>query len=66
AKMLQGSFVQKIREEVSTDRYDLVVLGAYGLKRPKLLSVIGDDALDLVRRTSLPVLVFRDDRPLGR
>jgi hypothetical protein len=36
------------------------VLGAYGHKRPKYLKVISDEALNLVRWTTRPVLVYRD------
>jgi hypothetical protein len=34
---------------MSPSRYDLLVLGAYGHKRPKYLKVISDEALNLVR-----------------
>jgi hypothetical protein len=36
------------------------VLGAYGHKRPKYLPVISDEAMNLVRLTTRPVLVFRE------
>jgi len=59
-KMVKGDFVDEILKEVATERYDLVVLGAYGHKRPKYLKVISDEALNLVRLTTRPVLVYRD------
>jgi nucleotide-binding universal stress UspA family protein len=56
----KGDFVDEILKSVAVDRYDLLVLGAYGHKRPKYLKVISDEALNLVRLTSRPVLVYRD------
>jgi hypothetical protein len=37
-----------------------VVLGAYGHRRPKYLKMISDEALNIVRLTTRPVLVYRD------
>jgi len=59
-KTAQGDFVDEILKAVSVERYDLLVLGAYGHKRPKYLKVMSDEALNLVRLTTRPVLVFRD------
>ncbi|MDP3182703.1 MAG: universal stress protein [Desulfobaccales bacterium] len=59
-KTAQGDFVDEILKAVAVERYDLLVLGAYGHKRPKYLKVISDEALNLVRLTTRPVLVFRD------
>ncbi len=59
-KMAQGDFVDEILKAVAIERYDLLVLGAYGHKRPKYLKVLSDEALNLVRLTTRPVLVFRD------
>jgi nucleotide-binding universal stress UspA family protein len=59
-KTARGDFVDEILKEVATERYDLIVLGAYGHKRPKYLRIISDEALNLVRLTSRPVLVYRD------
>ena len=59
-KMTKGDFTDEILKEVATGRYDLVVLGAYGHKRPKYLSLISDEALNIARLTTRPVLVFRD------
>jgi nucleotide-binding universal stress UspA family protein len=60
-RMARGDFVDEILKEVATERYDLIVLGAYGHKRPKYLRIISDEALNLVRLTSRPVLVYRDN-----
>jgi len=59
-KTAQGDFVDEILKAVAVERYDLLVLGAYGHKRPKYLKVMSDEALNLVRLTTRPVLVFRD------
>jgi nucleotide-binding universal stress UspA family protein len=63
-KMATGDFVDEILKAVAVERYDLLVLGAYGHKRPKYLKVISDEALNLVRLTTRPVLVYRDHRDL--
>ncbi len=59
-KTAKGDFVDEILKAVAVERYDLLVLGAYGHKRPKYLKVLSDEALNLVRLTTRPVLVFRD------
>jgi nucleotide-binding universal stress UspA family protein len=59
-KLARGDFVDEILKAVAIERYDLLVLGAYGHKRPKYLKVLSDEALNLVRLTTRPVLVFRD------
>jgi nucleotide-binding universal stress UspA family protein len=62
-KMAKGDFVEEILKDVAVERYDLLVLGAYGHKRPKYLKMISDEALNLVRLTTRPVLVYRDINP---
>jgi nucleotide-binding universal stress UspA family protein len=59
-KMAKGDFVDEILKAVAVERYDLLVLGAYGHKRPKYLKVISDEALNLVSLTTRPVLVYRE------
>ena len=61
-KMAKGDFVDEILKAVAVERYDLLVLGAYGHKRPKYLKVLSDEALNLVRLTTRPVLVYRDEK----
>jgi len=60
-RMVKGDFVDEILKEVATERYDLVVLGAYGHNRPRYLKLITDEALNLVHLTNRPVLVYRDE-----
>ncbi len=59
-KMTKGDFVEQILRDVAVHRYDLVVLGAYGHKRPKYLKLLSDEALNLARLTTRPILVFRE------
>ena len=59
-KLAKSDFVDEILKDVAIERYDLLGLGAYGHKRPKYLKVISDEALNLVRLTTRPVLVYRD------
>ncbi|HTY22766.1 MAG TPA: universal stress protein [Desulfomonilaceae bacterium] len=59
-KMAKGEFVEEILKNVAVHRYDLIVLGAYGHNRPKYKRLISDEALNLARLTTRPILVFRD------
>lgn len=59
-KMVRGELVEEILKDVAVHRYDLVVLGAYGRKRPRYLRLISDEALNLARLTTRPILVYRD------
>lgn len=59
-KMAKGDFEEETLKEVAVGRYDLVVLGAYGHHLPRYLPVISDEALNLARLTTRPVLVYRD------
>jgi nucleotide-binding universal stress UspA family protein len=59
-KVARGDYVNEVLREVKSLPYDLVVLGAYGPKKPKYLRIISDEALNLVRSTTRPVLVFRN------
>lgn len=59
-KMAKGDFVEEILKDVAVNRYDLIVLGAYGHTRPKYLKLISDEALNLARLTTRPILVYRE------
>jgi len=59
-RMAKGDFVEEILKDVAVNRYDLIVLGAYGHRRPKYLKLISDEALNLARLTTRPILVYRD------
>jgi nucleotide-binding universal stress UspA family protein len=59
-KIAQGEFVEEILKAVAIDRYDLLVLGAYE-PNPKYLKGRSDEVLELVRLTTRPVLVYRED-----
>jgi len=59
-KLAKGDFVDEILKAVAVERYDLLVLGAYGHQRPKYLKIISDEAMNLVSLTTRPVLVYRE------
>jgi nucleotide-binding universal stress UspA family protein len=59
-RMVKGDPVEEILKDVAVQRYDLIVLGAYGHKRPKYLKLISDEALNLARLTTRPILVYRN------
>ena len=59
-KVTKGDLVEEILRDVAVHRYDLVVLGAYGHNRPRYLNLISDEALNLARLTTRPILVYRD------
>jgi len=59
-KITKGDLVEEILKDVAVHRYDLVVLGAHGLNRPRYLNLISDEALNLARLTTRPILVYRD------
>ena len=59
-KVTKGDLVEEILRDVAVHRYDLVVLGAYGHDRPRYLNLISDEALNLARLTTRPILVYRD------
>lgn len=60
-KSAKGDFVEEILKAVAIERYDLVVLAAYEPNVPKNLKTISDEVLELVRLTTRPVLVYRED-----
>ncbi len=59
-RMEKGEFVETILRDVAINRHDLVILGAYGLKRSKYFKLISDEALNLARLTTRPILVYRE------
>lgn len=61
-KSAKGEFVEEILRAVAIERYDLLVLADYEHKVPKYLKVLSDEVLNLVRLTTRPVLVYRDDQ----
>lgn len=61
SKIAKGDFVDEVLKAVALERYDLLVLGAYE-HHPKYLKGIGEEVLDLVRLTTRPVLVYREDK----
>jgi len=64
-KTVKGDFVEEVLKEARGSLYDLIVLGAYGHNKPKLMQLISDEALNLVRSITRPVLVYRDSAGSG-
>jgi nucleotide-binding universal stress UspA family protein len=61
-KIAKGDFVDEVLKAVAIERHDLLVLGAYEPKLPKYSKVISDEVLNLVKLTTRPVLVYREDK----
>ena len=59
-RMVKGDLVEEFLKDVAVHRYDMIVLGAYGHKRPKYLKLISDEVLNLARLTTRPILVYRN------
>ena len=62
SKIAKGDFVDQILKAVAIERYDLLVLGAFEHKLPKYSKVMSDEVLNLVRLSTRPVLVYREDK----
>jgi nucleotide-binding universal stress UspA family protein len=60
-KSAKGEFVEEILRAVALERYDLLVLADFEPELPKNLKVLSDEVLELVRLTTRPVLVYRED-----
>lgn len=56
--ILQGQPEAVITEQVETDAFDLVIMGAYGHSRIRNL-IIGSTTTEMVRSCKVPVLLFR-------
>jgi hypothetical protein len=61
-KIAKGDFVGEVLKAVAVERYDLLVLRVYEHKLPKYSKVISDEVLNLVKLTTRPVLVYREDK----
>ncbi len=59
-RMVNGDYVDETLKEVNRIPYDLLVLGAHAHEKGKLFRVISDEALNVVRSTTRPALIFRD------
>jgi hypothetical protein len=53
--------VDEVLKAVAIERYDFLILGAYEYQLPKYSKVLTDEVLELVRLTTRPVLVYRED-----
>ena len=59
-KTAEGDFVEETLKEIQVGDYDLVVIGAYGFKKPKHMKLLCDEAIHIMNRTTRPILIYRD------
>ena len=59
-KTVEGDFTEETLKEIQIGDYDLVVIGAYGYKKPKHLKLLCDETIHIMNRTTRPILVYRD------
>ncbi|UCG11738.1 MAG: universal stress protein [Deltaproteobacteria bacterium] len=58
-KLVTGNVVEEVLRELTLDNYDLVVLGAYGFSRSGPFNILSEKPLQIIRRTTRPVLLYR-------
>ena len=59
SKLISGNVVEEVVREVTLDNYDLVVLGARGFGKSGRFNILGEKSLQIVRRITRPVLLYR-------
>jgi nucleotide-binding universal stress UspA family protein len=58
-KLISGNIVEEVVREIAMDEYDLVVLGAQGFGKSGLFNILSEKSLQIIRRTTRPVLLYR-------
>lgn len=58
-KLVEGNVVQEVVREITLDNYDLVVLGARGFGKSGRFNILSEKSLQIIRRTTRPVLLYR-------
>ena len=58
-KFAEGDVVEEVVREIALDNYDLVVLGAKGFQKTGRFNILSEKALQIIRRTTRPVLLYR-------
>ncbi|MBW1980375.1 MAG: universal stress protein [Deltaproteobacteria bacterium] len=61
-KSVAGDVVDEIIREINLGNHDLVVVGAQGLGKTGYLNILSDRSLQIIRRTTRPVLLYRQKR----
>jgi nucleotide-binding universal stress UspA family protein len=59
AKLVAGKVVEEVVREIALNPYDLVVLGAQGFGKSGRFNILSEKALQIIRRTTRPVLLYR-------
>lgn len=58
-KLIEGNVVEEVVREITPNTYDLVVLGAQGFGKSGRFNILSERALQIIRRTTRPVLLYR-------
>ena len=58
-KLAEGNVVEEVVREISLNPYDLVVLGAQGFGKSGHFNILSEKSLQIIRRTTRPVLLYR-------
>ena len=58
-KLVEGKVVEEVVREIALNNYDLVVLGAQGFGKSGRFNILSDRSLQIIRRTTRPVLLYR-------
>jgi nucleotide-binding universal stress UspA family protein len=58
-KLFAGNVVEEIVREIGLENYDLVVLGARGFGKSGVFNILSERSLQIIRRTTRPVLLYR-------
>jgi nucleotide-binding universal stress UspA family protein len=58
-KLIAGNVVEEVVREITLSACDLVVLGAQGLGKSGRFNILSEKSLQIIRRTTRPVLLYR-------
>ena len=58
-KLAAGNVVDEVVKEIDQSPSDLVVVGAEGFAKPGRFSILKEKSLQIIRRTTRPVLLYR-------
>jgi len=59
SKLAEGNVVEEVVREMTLDNYDLLVLGAQGFGKSGRFNILSEKSLQIIRRTTRPVLLYR-------
>ena len=58
-RKVSGDVVNEVIRDIRLENYDLVVLGAQGFGKSGAFNILSHKALQIIKRTTRPVLLFR-------